>query len=366
MSASAAGARACSRRPGILARTARLGAGALLALVLSPDGAFGQTVIVTNAPPTSTVEFVLNTNVVGSAPVKADGTATIAAPQSAGVTADMDAFVFVDTCDSRRRVVIIQRNQNAPPVPAGCTRRQVSGLFLVKPISSIVINVDTPGQLLLRQGPYDPAAPPRTWGTAPAGVVFFGGAGFTMLSDASTIACGNAPTCEGDDGGIGFTGGGAFWLTPFLGVEAAYVRPADMGADGGGANFTFTSSSSMNLFTIAGTAGAPVGRARIYGKVGANYFHATYKTSEAIEGSTIIVDGETQTIPGGTQTLEYNTGGWGWLVGGGVEYWLTRTFGIYGDFSYAWLSGQDLDGGEALTRDHLLSVLGGLRVHIGK
>jgi hypothetical protein len=349
-----------------LAQRMARAAGAVALACAGVAPAMGQTVIVTNAAPNSAVEYVLNGNVVGTGTVNAEDTATIAAPAAAGVTADIDAFVFVDTCDARRRVVIVERNQNVPAPPAGCTRQQVSGLFLVRSISTVVINAATPGQLLLRQGAYNPAEPPRTWGTAPLGVILFGGAGFTSLSKAPTNACGNAPDCTSDGNGIGFTGGGAFWLTPFIGAEATYIRPADTSADGGGTNYRFTSSTSMNLLTLTGNVGAPVGRVRIYGKVGANYFHATYNTSQTVQDKTITVDGETQVIPGGTQTLQYNTGGWGWTVGGGAEFWLTRLLGIYGDFSYSWLSGQDLDGGDAETQDKLLAVFGGVRVHIGK
>ena len=338
---------------------------AALALLVVAGTAAAQTVVATDAPPNTPIEFVLNGVVAGTAPASAEGTVSIPAPQTAALTGDLDAFVFVDTCADRRRVVIIDRNRDVVAPPAGCTRQQVTGLFVVRPVSSVVVTMKTPPTLMLLQGPYDPAKPPRKWVAVPGGLFAHGGAGFTFLDKASDLACGTLSVCTGDDTGFGFTAGAGFWLTPYLGAEASYLRPSEMSATGGGQTYQFTSSLETDVFTVVGMVGAPVGRARIYGMAGATYVYATSTTTQTNSDITYTIDGVTQTIAGGTERLEAKVGGWGWLFGGGFELWVSDYFAVYSEGGWGALKGSDLNPpGQALIDDRLIYIMGGGRFHI--
>src|SRR5262245_54055611 len=87
---------------------------AALHVVVCVGVAAAQTVIVRRAPAGSKVEFVLNADTIGDAVVNADGDATIVA-KVPGKT-DMDAYLYVDTCDALRRIFVVQRGQS-PPSP---------------------------------------------------------------------------------------------------------------------------------------------------------------------------------------------------------------------------------------------------------
>ena len=89
----------------------------------------------------------------------------------------MDARVYVDTCGETRRVMIADRDAAPIPPETDCTRQEVTGIFLVRKVSSVVVNVGDPiATVLLVQGSYDlrPRGPRRQ---APRGLVVFGGGG---------------------------------------------------------------------------------------------------------------------------------------------------------------------------------------------
>lgn len=338
-----------------------------LALVAGTAAARAQTVIVTSAPPNSALEVVLNGTLVGSAQAGADGSATVVASGGAALAGEIDAFVFVDTCGERRRVIIVQRDRPDVPAEAGCSRQQVTGLFVVRPVSTVVVRVPDSGPtIVLRHGPYNPSSPIKTRSTAPKGLVFFGGAGLTVISDAPALACGNVSSCSGDGSGIGYQGGVAYWFTSFLAAEGTYMRPGDMSATGAGLNYEFDSSFESDVFTIAGVFGLPAGAARVFAKGGATYQQSLISTTQTIDDATITVDGVEQVVPGGTQSLQFKTQGWGWFFSGGVEVWLSRRFGIYGEVGWAALKGDDPSDGPASIDDSMLFTFGGARFRLGK
>jgi hypothetical protein len=338
-----------------------------LFLVAGTATGSAQTVIVTSAPPNSGVEVVLNGNVIGSVSANAEGSATIVASGAAALTGDIDAYVFVDTCGERRRVVIVQRDRPDVPADADCSRQQVAGLFVVRPISTLVVRVPASGPtLVLRHGAYNPSSRIETRSTAPKGLVFFGGAGLTVLSDAAALACGNVSSCSGDGSGIGYQGGVAYWFTSFLAAEGTYMRPGNMSATGAGQNYEFDSSFESDVFTMAGVFGLPAGAARVFAKGGATYQQSLISTTQSIDDATITVDGEEQVVPGGTQTLDFKTQGWGWFFGGGLEVWLGRRLGVYGEVGWAALKGSDPSDGPAFIDDTMLYVFGGARFRLGK
>lgn len=338
--------------------------------------ATGQTVIVTNAPPGSAVEVALNAATIGTATADAGGLATLAVNMPGlSEKGEAQAHFFVDVCDKLRRVVLVE--PGLQPLPqAPCARREIAGVYLVRSVTTFVVNVGEPEPTVrLRQGP----APPqwlsgeveRDRGAAPAfplptGLAAFGGGGLGKSSNASTEACGNAPACTGDDMRLALNGGVAFWITPFLAAEGRYVRPAEFTARGSGTGYSFSSSQSTNVLTIAARAGLPAGRIRPYGFAGANYHRAAITTSQTMEDTTVTVDGNPITIKGGTQTWVLNTGGWGWLFGGGLEIWLTPSFGLYGDVLFASLRGSNRDGGEGSLKDRLTVMTGGATFRIGR
>jgi hypothetical protein len=336
-------------------------------MVSGAGAATAQTVMVKSAPSGSNVEVVLNAATVGSAAAVPGGYTTLAMPQSAGAKAEMDAFIFVDVCDNRLRVLIVERGAQAAAQEAGCTRREIAGLFLIRPISTLVVDVAGPSPtLLLRQGRFDPTAGPRTWSPSPSGLMLFGGGSYTVFSQASALACGDVADCNRHDSGTGYTFGAAYWFLRFLAAEATYVKPADMNAAGAGGNYSFDSALDADVLTLAGMAGIPAGPVRIYGKLGTTYQRATFSTTESVPDSTITIGDVTETIPGGTQTLAFRTSGWGWMFGGGLEAWLTRSFAVYGEVGWAALKGRDMDGGEGVMDDKLRLILFGARIHIGR
>lgn len=339
-------------------------------ILMGAGAARAQTVYVRQAPPGSTVELVLNGKPVGSAAADANGDAILPMDISALIgRSEMDANIQIDVCGELRRVLVSERGMR-PPVPgAGCDRREIIGVFLVRRITSLVVNVGGPNPtLLLVQGAYDlrDPRPARAWGPSPTGIVLFGGAGFARARDAVFAACGNVAECAGDGAQGAVNVGAAFWIMPFVGAEASYLRPAQVDATGSGEGFRFSSAFDAELATITGNVGVPIGPVRIYGKIGTNYQRSTFSTTQTQEPRTIVIDGQEQTIEGTTQTLVLNTAGWGWLFGGGVETWVTQSFALYAEASRAGLRGDAVNGGEGASDEALTSLFLGLRFRVGR
>lgn len=344
-------------------------------LVVGVGVAAAQTVIVRHAPPASTVELVLNAATIGSATVDAAGDATLAVNLSEhGGKAETDANVYVDVCGSVRRVLIAERAVQPPAGGPGCTRTQIAGLFWLRKISTLVVDVGTPGpRMWLSQGPA-----PKQWlvdspddvvivrRSAPKGLVVFGGAGMTKLRDTVAISCGNVAECAGDGLEVGYAVGVAYWVARFLAAEGTFMKPADANASGSGTGFRFDSALDSRLMTIAAKVGPAIGPVRVYGKVGMNYHRAAFRTTQTNDETTITVDNVTQTVKGGTQTFELRTSGWGWLFGAGGEGWITNRFAIYGEAGRAVLKGDSVGGGQGLIDDAVTFVLFGARVRVGR
>jgi hypothetical protein len=281
----------------------------------------------------------------------------------------MDAQIYVDTCDTLRRIIVINRNRQPEVAEAGCQRAQISGVFLVRPVSTIVVNVEGPTPtVLLRQGKYTPRTPQS--GPAfrpPTGLVAFGGAGIGSVSDPVFQACGDIPECSGDSLGFPFGGGAALWLTPYIGAEGTYIKPGNVTTEGRTSTYRFDSTFESQLVTIAGLVGIPAKRARLYGKVGLTFTEASFETTQVNDAVTVTnEDGTTTTIPGGTTTYELKTEGWGWMFGGGVEIWFNRTLALYFDGGRAGMKGDARENADGETDDALTYLIGGIRVRIGR
>lgn len=343
-------------RPIVLAVALNAGAGAGIAAA--------QTVTVKNAPPGSAVELVLNAATVATGTASDAGVATLTAKMKDAIgKVEIDANVYVDVCEGKRRVLIVEVGSPTVPTEAGCDRRQVSGLYWVRPVNTIVVNLAgiAPTLLLIKGAYVEPALSPdgtpktsegpRSWRQAPTGLVLSGGAGYSKFRDAFLIACGTVTPCNGGGSGLSYTAGATYWITRYLGVEGSYVKPKNMTADGGD-TFTFDSTLDADVWSVAGLVGAPIGPVRLYGKAGVNYHQATSTTVETID-----------TV---SQTLAFQTKGYGWLFGGGGEGWITSRVAIFGEFGVARIKGDAKGGGEAFIDDRLRLLMGGIRIHLGR
>jgi hypothetical protein len=347
--------------------------GLAIALHAAGIAASAQTVIVQNAPRGSTVEFVLNGSVAATATTGADGAATlVAGPGGLQDRQAIDAFVWIDECDDARRVLVTSRT--VPALPSGaCRRSQIEGLFVLQRITTLVVDVGASAPTMrLRQGPApeewlrapSTAGPAPGVSIAPAGLILFGGGGLGSTGGFSTQPCGNVTTCTGDDRTTLLTGGVSFWFSRYVGAEASYMRPERITTQGSGDGFRFESEMDGGLLAFVGKVGIPIGRVRLFGTLGADYHRATFTTSQTIDDKTVTIDGVSQIVPGGEQTFQWRTEGWAPVFGGGAEVWVTRVFGLYGEFGRLGLKGGDVGGGEARTDEIMTSVVIGGRFRI--
>ena len=335
--------------------------------------ATAQNVIARKAPAGSTVELMVNAVKVGTATADANGDATLpfTIELHDGV-AEMDGYVHVDTCGEVRRIVLVEKSHTPPLPEPGCTRRDVSGLFLFRRVTNLVVDTGAPiPTVRLRQGSVDlsakeeqPGSSTHDWDTTPTGLMVFGGAGLSKFSDALSNLCGNVTPCEGGDSRTTYTFGGSFWLGPFVGVEGSFIKPPSVNASGTGTNFLFNSVLSSQLYVINGKVGVPIEKVKIYGQGGTNYHKAKQSTTERIDDLALSVNDAGQIVAGGTQEIELHTAGWGYQFGGGAEIWFKDTFAVYGEFNRIHLSGHGIDGREGELTDNLNSILFGLRVKI--
>ena len=332
----------------------RLLVAAALNLTMGAGLAAAQTVMVRHAPPAETVDLVLNTTKVATATVDANGDALLPlnlALNNAGKT-EIDANVFLDVCEKLRIVMVVERGQPAAALQPGCERRDISGLYWVRRVNTLVIDIGGPNPtMMLIKGDYS-GEPEKSWAATPRGLVLFGGAGLSDFRDAVLISCGDANPCEGDGGGVAYAAGATVWITPFLGAEGSYIKPPTATAVGNGTNYNFDSALEAQVITIAGRLGVPIGPVRLSGQIGTNYSIAKLTTRETIDGQ--------------SQTIEVETRGWGWVFGGGLEVWMAPAFALYADAGIATLRGTPTTGGESRFSDRLRFVTFGARVKIGK
>jgi len=351
----------------------RLAFAAALCATAGVGVASAQTVIVKNAPPGSTVELVMNAVTVAAATVGPGGDAKLVGRLS-GTAAEQgtDVRILVEVCVNVRRVLLVERGLQPPPLEA-CNRREIGGVFILRKVTSMVVDVGGPNPVVwLRQGSVPKEwlgaggpTPPRAWRTSAKGLVLFGGGDYTRFANAVAVSCGNVEQCSGKRYRGAFTVGAGYWFSEYFGVEGSYLKPADVTTDGTGSTYRFTGSLDTQTITVVGKIGAPIGPARLYGLAGASYDRATLTTTETIDDVTVIVDEVEVTLPGGTQTLQLKTGGWGWLFGGGLEVWVARKVAIYGEGGYIALKGGDRTGGEAQLNERVTYILAGVRVRLG-
>jgi hypothetical protein len=349
-----------------MTRGRRLLAWTLAVHAIGTAAASAQTVIVRGVPAGNAVELVVNTTAVGSTPADPNGDARIAFDLSTTTgKAETEAYVHVDACGTEWRVLLVEAPVTAPPPDAGCERRDIAGLFVIRPVTTVIVNAaPTVPTLILRQGSVN-LSQLGIAVTAPTGLMIFVGGGYGQFGQIRDIACGTVPGCSGSLFRPGLTGGVLYWITPSIGAEVAYVWPQPVELTGGAGRFTFDSSLDTRVLTIAGKFGGPAGRARIYGEGGLNYHEAVFSTTERVDELVITgADGSTGALVGGTWANGTKTSGWSWMAGGGVEAWLSRRFALYGEGTWVPLKGT-ADEGEATLDDRLFSFRAGVRLRIG-
>ena len=319
-------------------------------LLAASSVAHAQTVIVRNVPAGEMVEVFVNETKSGSSTVAATGLTEVKI-DIRGVTGadDLDSRIYVDVCSKRRRIHVVNRNLLPMAKEEGCERREVLGIFWVRQRSTVVVDAGSViPTVLLRQGSYDPnAGPSRVM--APTGIIVFGAGGMTEFNSFVSTQCGFTD-CSGDSNVISFTGGVDAWLFNWLGVEAAYMKPNKVTAEGAGGTFKFTDTFDAHLITAAAKLGLPIGRARIFGKGGAVFHRAT--TASDV------------TIADVTQTVRLKTEGWGWLGGGGIEIWTGEKFALFGEVQVAKIKGKAVGDLEGDADDRMVHFLGGFRVKV--
>ena len=341
-----------------------LSVAAALALTAGSGTAAAQTLYVRRAPIGSTIDLVVNTTKAGSA--KADASGDVRIPFELPKT-EIDARVYVDTCGEARRVTIAERDAATLPPDDGCIRQEITGVFLVRRVSSVVVNVGNPiATLLLRQGPYSlRARGPRR--LAPIGLVVFGGGALVKHADAVEFGCTNVPTCSGDDSGFGYTVGAEFWFTRWLSAEGSYFRPPELTIAGNGESYRFNSFFEPHLFTGAGKIGVPIGPIRLYARAGFNYHRAESGTSQHTdEISFTDENGVVTTTPASDETVNAKTKGFGWLFGGGIEAWVAPAFALYAEAGGAGVKGDSEVASQGRIDNRLTVFTAGVRVRLGR
>jgi hypothetical protein len=333
-------------RPLVIAAALNVTAGTTIAAA--------QTVMIRNGPPSTNVEVLLNGAAVGTGVTNGDGEVTV--PLTTGTVVGekgIDTNIFVDVCDKLRRIQIVDRTKIVPAAGDTCDRREISGIFWVRKVNTIVFDLGGPApSLLLVRGSYVYVAPkdedaPHNWRPLPTGLIVYGGAGYAKLSSIYSQACGNASPCSGTDTGLGgYTLGVDVWIKRWIGAEASYVKPRSMKATGGD-TFSFTTTQTTDVFTVAGKGGVSAGPVRFFGKGGFNYHQGTWSNVETIDVS--------------HQAAQYKTHGWSYVWGGGAEVWIWKKIAIYGDLGVIHVKGNANTGGEAQLDDTVRYIFTGVK-----
>jgi hypothetical protein len=331
-----------------------LAVAAALMTTLGAGVATAQTVMIRNAPPNTSAEVMLNGASVGTGTTNEAGEVTISF-NSGSVVDDkgIDANLFVDVCDKMRRIQIVDRSKIVPAPADNCDRREISGIFWVRKVNTIVFDLEglAPSVLLVR-GSYVYKAPreedaPHLWRPLPTGLLVYGGAGDAKLNSAFSQFCGNVANCGGTNTGLGgYTFGATFWVRRWIGAEGAYVKPRQTKATGGD-TFSFTSTQDTDIFTVALKGGIPAGPIRIFGQGGWAYHQGTTKTVETIDVN--------------VQAFQYKTHGWTYMWGGGAEVWIWKKIALYADLGVIQVRGASNTGGEFRIDDSVRYIFTGAK-----
>jgi hypothetical protein len=102
----------------------------------------------------------------------------------------------------------------------------------------------------------------------------------------------------------------------------------------------------------------------VFAKLGANYHGSTFTTHETVFDAGAGDGNEMRLVAGGSQTMQTHNAGWGWQWGGGVDAWLTKQVGVYGEAGKIFINGSDTHGGEGTISDTALYLFVGAKLRI--
>ena len=214
-------------------------------------------------------------------------------------------------------------------------------MFIMRPITTFVIDVSPSVAVHVAQGPALPEWLLRGPGSQRKGTMLHGtppkwlalrgcGAGGSSFGEYRRQGVRRCPQCLNSHGGRLL--GDRRILGDAMAFRAGQVfRPADVTVSGAPTGYTFESKVVSRLLTIAAKGGPSIGPARIYGLAAPTVTRRPARTTQTIADKTVVVNNVTRTIPGGTQSFGQQTEGWDWLAGGGVEAWVNNWIAIYGE-----------------------------------
>jgi hypothetical protein len=344
--------------------------------VAAVGSAPAQTVTVAKAPPGAALELALNGTTIQTA--KADDKGAGPMPfEIPGGKDVLDVRVFVDVCDQARKVTLVETGWQPAPMVAGCVRHELFGVFEVRKVTTLVVDAAEQNQAVwIRQGKppaswLDPNLEPERdsggfeWPMA-TGLVVFGGAGASTVSNFAGIACGTEQNCSDSSMRLTFRAGAEFWLGKYLAASGSYLKPIKAEAVGSGTGYSFTSQQIADIVTFAGKVGLPFNRVRLWIEAGGLYHRTTMVTDQIVNDIVVTSGDTTTTFPGGAHRTLLQTAGFGWIIGGGGEVWLTKKLAMYGELSRASVSGKPRAGGEGQIDDGYTSFIGGMKYHLGR
>ena len=288
----------------------RLPGAAVVALALGATNAVAQTVVVRHLDAGSTVEGSVNGSASVSGTADATGNARLVLNGLTGTT-EISAHVAVDTCGANRVVTVTDRD--VPAVGQGCSRTQISGIFVVRRTTTLVIDTAaSQPALLITQG-----SVPSTWTRdvqpeeavlskrVSRGLTLFGGAGMTHDADVVTRDCGTGTTtCKSDGLRPGSVFGAIYQMSPIVGVTGWYAKHGIVNTTGTTDTATFTSTLDADVIQLGLTAGVPYHQITVYGEGGLNRHQGTQTLFEEITASQVSDgNGNVVTIGGRTTRL---------------------------------------------------------------
>lgn len=337
--------------------------------------AAAQTVLLLHAPAGAALDVTLNGAKVGSGAADADGQAKVPLSTSGKIGPNgLDANVYLDVCGKAYHLVLMDNGRTPAPAEESCDRRDISGIFWVRSINTLVIDVaETTPSMLLIKGEYKPPPPPTPEGEearrpkrpAPAGLMAFAGGGAASFSDLQTVACGDVATCTTKSYYPTYTFGAEYWFKPWLAAAGSFIKPAQGKVNGTSDTFSFNTGLDTRVYTMEGKIGAAYARFKIYGHGGIDFQQSTMTTSETIQATTVTTaDGTVLPVPGGTQTFTNKTSGWSWLFGAGGEFWFAKKAALYSEVGIARLKGSATDGSQAVLDDHNTYLLIGVKFRL--
>lgn len=337
--------------------------------------AAAQTVLLLHTPAGATVNVTLNGANVGSGAADADGQAKLSLSTNGKIDSNgLDENIYLDVCGKAYHVALVDNGKTPAPADDNCERHDISGVFWVRPVNTLVIDVaEAVPSMLLIKGEYKPPPAPSEEGKpssgqktpSPSGLMVMAGGGLTSFSDLQTVACGDVSNCTTKSYYPTYSFGAEYWFKPWLAAAGSFVKPSAAKVNGSSNTFTFNTGLDTRLYTIEGKIGAAYSRFKIYGHGGVDFQQSTMTTNETIQATTVTTAaGAVLPVPGGTQTFTNKTDGWSWMFGAGGEFWFVKKAAIYSEAGIARLKGSATDGSQAVLDDHNTFVLVGVKFRL--